>query len=72
MGRKSSAEEGPVHSPIGRHDANETENTTKQGNTKEPNQTKQSKQNSNQNKTKTLQSDIGPYSTVAKENDFAF
>ena len=51
MGRKSSAEEGPVHSPIGRHDANETENTTKQGNTKEPNQTKQSKQNSNQNKT---------------------
>jgi hypothetical protein len=51
---------------------NETENPTKTKNTK------RTKQNNNQKHTKqqpkrqkTLQSDIGPYSTVAKDNDFA-
>jgi hypothetical protein len=48
MGRKSSADGGPVHSPIVRHYANEAKNSTKQAKQKE-----QKKQKPKTNKTAT-------------------
>ena len=72
MGRKSSAEIGPVHSPIGRHDAKWNGKPDQTKNTKRTKQNKNQKQTKQQPKNQTpLQSDIGPHSTVAKDNDFA-
>jgi len=48
MGRKRSADGGPVHSPMGRHCANEAKNPTKQAKQKE-----QKKQKTKTNKTAT-------------------
>jgi len=50
MGRKSSAEIGPVHSPMGRHDANRKRKNPTNKTKKQPKQNKtQNKPNRNQN-----------------------
>jgi hypothetical protein len=51
MGRKSSAEEGAVHSPIGRHNAMKPKNDHTR-NTTEQTKNQTSKKNSDQNKTR--------------------
>jgi hypothetical protein len=61
MGRKSSAEIGPVHSPIGRHDAKRTR--------KNPTKSQKSKQNKTKHKTNKTATKT-PDSTVAKDNGF--
>ena len=67
MGRKSSAEEGPVHSPIGRHNAMKQKNNHTR-NTTEHTKNQTSKKNSDQKQNKgVIVGDIGPYRTMQKK-----
>ena len=67
MGRKSSADEGPVHSPIGRrHAMKQKKRPNKKHNGTKQKTNKQGTANKNQNKGN-IAGDWGPYSTLQKK-----